>query len=62
MVVTLAACSPEIAAHSLEQTNRNIRAAVLVAMGDSPQVAFDRLAHHHGILRAAIEDNGDNAT
>jgi N-acetylmuramic acid 6-phosphate etherase len=61
MVASLAACSPEVAAHALEQTNHNIKAAILVAGGASPEAAAERLAAHHGILRAAIEQFGGAA-
>lgn len=54
MVAALAACSPEMAARALEQTGRNIKAAVLVAMGDTPAGAAQRLAVHDGRLRAAL--------
>lgn len=54
MVAALAACSPETAALALEQTGRNIKAAVLVALGATPADAADRLVAHHGLLRATL--------
>lgn len=54
MVAALAGCSPGAAAAALEQTGRNIKAAVLVAMGATPAQAAERLAAHDGRLRAVL--------
>ena len=35
-----------------------LKAAVLVAMGATPEAAAVRLAAHHGALRSAIENEG----
>lgn len=56
MVSSLAGCAEDEARRALELTNGNIKAAVLVAMGDSPAVANARLAAHGGTLRAALDD------
>jgi N-acetylmuramic acid 6-phosphate etherase len=55
MVSSISGCSAQKAAAALEQTNRNIKQAILVAMGETVPAAADQLATHHGILRAAIE-------
>ena len=61
MVTSLADCPDETAAAALEQTGRNIKAAVLVARGATPSAAVDTLARHDGILRAALETFDDGA-
>ena len=61
MVTSLADCPDETAAAALEQTGRNIKAAVLVARGATPSAAVDTLARHDGILRAALETFDEGA-
>jgi N-acetylmuramic acid 6-phosphate etherase len=55
MVASLAGCPEDVARCALEQTDGNIKAAVLVAMGKSPAEANARLAAHGGTLRAALD-------
>lgn len=59
MVAALAGCEDTAAAAALEKANRNIKAAVLIARGETPAQATARLAAHGGILRAALEEGGD---
>jgi N-acetylmuramic acid 6-phosphate etherase len=59
MVAALSGCSPDVALQALAATNRNIKAAVLVAMGATPAAAAEKLAAHNGLLRAALEQRGD---
>jgi N-acetylmuramic acid 6-phosphate etherase len=54
MVVSITGCTHSAAAAALEQTGRNIKQAILVAMGETPQSAAERLAAHNGILRDMI--------
>jgi N-acetylmuramic acid 6-phosphate etherase len=56
MVSVIAGCADTVAARALNGTGNNIKAAVLVAMGATPEAAAERLALHHGILRSAIEE------
>ncbi len=58
MVASLAACSDEVAAKALEQSNRNIKLAVLVAMGSDPTLAAALLSIGQGNLRSAIDQFG----
>lgn len=61
IVSSLAGCPVDLARQALDATGGNIKAAVLVAMGDSPAGANARLAAHGGTLRAAL-DNGREAS
>jgi N-acetylmuramic acid 6-phosphate etherase len=54
MLVSITGCTEARAAAALDQTGRNIKQAILVAMGETPQSAADRLAAHNGILRDTI--------
>ncbi len=60
MVASLSGCSDQQAALALAQSGNNIKAAVLVAMGATPEAAIERLAAHRGTLRSAIEDGEDS--
>jgi N-acetylmuramic acid 6-phosphate etherase len=62
IVASLAACPDDVAARALEATGRNIKAAVLVAMGDTPEQAMARLDAHDGILRSVIEQPEGRST
>jgi N-acetylmuramic acid 6-phosphate etherase len=55
MVARLAACAPDWAEQALAAAGGDIRAAVLVAGGVTPEQARERLTRHGGSLRAAIE-------
>lgn len=59
IVASLAGCSTERAAEALKRTGCEIKAAVLVAMGATPDEALARLTAHRGILRSAIEQSGN---
>jgi N-acetylmuramic acid 6-phosphate etherase len=59
MVASLAACSNEVAAKALEQSNHNIKLAVLVAMGMEQAAAAALLSAHQGNLRSAIGQSAD---
>jgi N-acetylmuramic acid 6-phosphate etherase len=54
MIVSITGCTEATAAAALDQTGRNIKQAILVAMGETPQSAVERLAMHNGILRDTI--------
>jgi N-acetylmuramic acid 6-phosphate etherase len=54
MVVSITGCTEAAAAAALEQTGRNVKQAILVAMGETPQSAAKSLAAHHGILRDTL--------
>jgi N-acetylmuramic acid 6-phosphate etherase len=54
MVVSITGCTEAAAAAALDQTGRNVKQAILVAMGETPQSAATRLAAHHGILRDTL--------
>lgn len=54
MVAEIAGCSDAVALDALEAAGGDIRAAVLVAGGDTPETAHARLAASGGILRAAL--------
>lgn len=56
MVMELAECSHDRAAASLDRTAGNIKVAVLVARGVSPEEAERQLAQHRGVLRSVIEE------
>jgi N-acetylmuramic acid 6-phosphate etherase len=58
IVQTLAECSQSVAFSAIETAGRDIRQAVLIAMGQSPAAASELLAAHNGILRDAIERLG----
>jgi N-acetylmuramic acid 6-phosphate etherase len=58
MVAKISGCSNEAAEDALAQTDRNIKAAILVAMGETPIAAKALLEYHHGILRSALEARG----
>jgi N-acetylmuramic acid 6-phosphate etherase len=62
MVASLADCSIEKASGALLQTSNNIKAAVLVANGLSPDAARASLAEHQGLLRPAILSLGQDAS
>lgn len=54
IVQTLAECSEDVAVAAIEAGGRDIKSAVLIAKGLSPDVAWALLAEHGGILRDAI--------
>ncbi len=54
IVQTLAECSEAVAVAAIEAGGRNIKTAVLIAKGLSPDSARALLAEHDGILRDAI--------
>ncbi len=54
MVQTLSACSEIVAVNALELSGRDIKTAVLVAMGQTPASAAALLASHQGIMGDAI--------
>jgi N-acetylmuramic acid 6-phosphate etherase len=54
IVATIAATTPAVAASSLEAAGGDTKAAVLVALGQTPDEARAMLAAHHGNLRAAL--------
>ncbi len=58
IVQTLAGCSQSVAFSAIETAGRDIRKAVLIAMGQSPVTAAELLAADNGILRDAIERLG----
>lgn len=58
MIVSLSSCSEEVAAQALRLTGNDIKAAVLVANGMTPEAARAQLQAHNGILRQAIEHLG----
>lgn len=62
MVASLAGCSIEKAGDALSQTSNNIKAAVLVASGLSPDAARSHLAKHQDLLRPSIQNLGQEAT
>jgi N-acetylmuramic acid 6-phosphate etherase len=62
MVASLASCSIERAGDALVLTGNNIKAAVLVASGLSPEAARTLLAKHQDLLRPAIEGLGSEAS
>ncbi len=55
IVASLAHCTVEQAGDALKLTGNNIKAAVLVAHGLSPEAAQAHLAKHRHVLRPAIE-------
>lgn len=54
IVQELAECSEDVAVAAIEASERNIKAAVLIAKGLSPEGAQVLLTEHGGILRDAI--------
>ncbi len=54
IIVSITGCTDDVAAAALQQSSNNIKQAILVAMGATPQDAADRLAAQGGVLRAAI--------
>ncbi len=60
IVQTLTGCSQSVAFDAIEMAERDIRTAVLIAMGQSPTTAAELLAAHNGILRDVIERLGTN--
>lgn len=59
MVARLAGCPLDAAEDALRRTDLNIKQAVLVARGLSPEDAAHRLRAAAGRLRAALEEAGD---
>lgn len=55
MVARLAGCTPAAADEALQRTDKNIKQAVLVARGLSPEDAARRLRASAGRLRAALD-------
>jgi N-acetylmuramic acid 6-phosphate etherase len=58
MITSITGCSDQKAAEALEQTGRDIKAAILVALGATPADARARLTVHQGMLRPALEQSG----
>lgn len=56
IVQTLSNCSPAVAIDAVHRANNDIKTAVLIAMGQSPDGASALLLRHGGILRAAVDD------
>lgn len=54
IVQTLTDCSEDVAAAAIEAGGRDIKSAVLIAKGLSPDTAMALLAEHGGLLRDAI--------
>jgi N-acetylmuramic acid 6-phosphate etherase len=59
IVSALANCSEAVAIDAVETAQRDIKKAVLIAIGQSPEAASALLRAHHGILRDAIEALGE---
>ncbi len=55
IVSAITGCSADEADAALKATNKNIKQAILVAMGETPLSAETLLATHSGILRSTIE-------
>lgn len=62
MVRTLTGCSEMAAISAVESSDRNIKRAVLIAMGQSLAASSSLLEAHHGILRDAIATLEDAPT
>lgn len=60
IVQTITGCTAETANTSLGLGNRDIKKAILIAMGQSPAAATSLLDHHRGILQFAIEALGES--
>ncbi len=58
MVVSLTGCSDQKAAEALEQSERNIKAAILIALGMTPDEARVRLLAQNGVLRSVLDQCG----
>jgi N-acetylmuramic acid 6-phosphate etherase len=58
MIASITGCSDQKAAKALEQTGRDIKAAILVALGATPSEARVQLTIHKGILRSALDQSG----
>lgn len=58
MVATLADVAPAVAADALEASGRDIKTAVLIATGVTPDDARARLVASHGDLRGALATDG----
>lgn len=58
IVRTLTGCDAHTAAAAIEAGGRNIKAAVLIALGRSPDEAHALLTAHGGILRDALAEIG----
>jgi N-acetylmuramic acid 6-phosphate etherase len=56
MVQTLAGCSAMAAASALTRAGNDIKAAVLIALGDTAEAAVARLAAHDGMLGDALAE------
>ena len=54
MVASIAQCSDAQAVQAVEAAGRDIRTAVLIAMGQSANAARELLRNNHGILRDAL--------
>ena len=54
MISAITDCSAQIAEASLEQSGKNIKTAVLIALGESPAASQDILARSGGNLRKAL--------
>lgn len=55
IVKTLSNCSEAVAIEAVHKADNDIKTAVLIAMGQSPETANALLTEHKGILRDAVE-------
>lgn len=55
MVATISGCSAPVAADALETAGRNIKTAILIARGATPDAARADLARHQGQLRNVLD-------
>ncbi len=55
IVRTLTDCSDDVAIRAVETARHNIKAAVLIALGESPEQALTLLQRYNGDLRASID-------
>ena len=62
IVSSLTHCSDAAAIEAVEAAKHDIKTAVLIAMGQSPEAAAALLRAHGGILRDAVESLGDIGT
>ena len=62
IVSSLTNCSDAAAIEAVEAAKHDIKTAVLIAMGQSPEAAAALLRAHGGILRDAVESLGDIGT
>jgi N-acetylmuramic acid 6-phosphate etherase len=58
MIVSITGCSNQKAAEALSLTGRDIKSAILVALGATPTEASVRLKVHKGMLRSALDQSG----